>query len=86
MLQRKSTLDILKCSKTRLHRCMKRVEDDAGLDLVAAAGVVELAQGSQVAVRHVCTAAEENQSAGAAGEGPPEHLDAVLFLEGRRCV
>lgn len=51
-------------------------------DLVAASAVAEPAQGGQVAVRHVGAAAEENQSAGAAGEGSPEHLDAVLLLAG----
>lgn len=63
-----------------MDRRQESEEDDAELDLVAAAGVVELVQGSQVAVWHVGAAAEENQSAGAAGEGSPEHLDAILLL------
>lgn len=54
-----------------------------GMDLITAGGVAELAQGSRVAVGHVVTATEENQSAGTIGKGAPEHFNTTLLLAGR---
>lgn len=48
--------------------------------LVAACGVVELAQGGCVAIGHVSAPAEEHQGASIVGQRAPEHLNATFLL------